>query len=185
MKRKAILLSACLAIAVAGSAGSLLAQQRGGGGPGWGMGHGWGMGPGMMGRDWMPGPGGRMGMGMGMGCPMMGFGDDGDTATFADGRIAFLKAELKITDAQKEVWGGYAEALKNNLATMTAMHQTMLTSFDAKTPVERLDARVSAMETRLGALKEMKPPLEKLYTALGDDQRKRADDLLTEMGCMM
>ena len=66
------------------------------------------MGPGMMGRDSPMGPGGMMGM-MG-GCPMIG--TDGQASTFIDGRIAFLKAELAITDAQKSVWDAYADATK-------------------------------------------------------------------------
>lgn len=41
-------------------------------------------------------------------CPMMG----ADTATHAEGRIAFLKAELAITDAQKVAWDGYAAGLR-------------------------------------------------------------------------
>jgi hypothetical protein len=48
------------------------------------------MGPGMMGP-------GMMGMMRMMGdCPMMGMMMGADTATFAEGRIAFLKAELAI-----------------------------------------------------------------------------------------
>ena len=55
----------------------------------------------------MPGPmAGRGMVGMGMmrmmaECPMM---MGGDMASHAEGRIAFLKAELAITDAQKAVW---------------------------------------------------------------------------------
>jgi len=54
----------------------------------------------MMGGEW---GNGRRGM-MGGGCPMIAFGDDGETTTFIDGRLAFLKAELKIIDAQKAAW---------------------------------------------------------------------------------
>jgi hypothetical protein len=38
------------------------------------------------------------------------------------------------------------------------------------------------MESRLTALKNIKPTLEKLYSALSDEQ---TDELLTGMGCMM
>jgi len=41
------------------------------------------------------------------------------------------------------------------------------------------------MESRLQALKEVKPALSALYAALSDDQKKTADDLLTGMGRMM
>ena len=171
MKRSAILVTSMLILTASAGASGLVAQQRGG--PGWER-----MGPDMMGQGW-----GR-GM-MGMGCPMMAPGGDGEAATFADGRIAFLKAELKITDAQKEVWESYAQSLKNNLETMKGMHQTMLAALEAKNPVKRLDVHIAAMETRLAALKQMQPALSKLHAALDEGQRRIADEVLTGMGCMM
>lgn len=168
MKRNSILLSSILAMGLVAGAAPGLAQQRG-----WGM-----MGPGMMDRDWQMGPGGMMG-----GCPMMG--TNGQASTFIDGRIAFLKAELAITDAQKGAWDAYADATKRNLQSMQGMWQTMKTVFDAKTPVERLDAQLAAMESRIKALKEVKPAVAKLYEALSAEQKKNADEILTSMGCMM
>jgi hypothetical protein len=180
--RLTFVLAALLALLIAAPTG-LLAQR--GDGPGWGMGYGMRGGPGggrgMMGGEWGMGQRG----GMGFGCPMVMFGDDGKTETFVDGRIAFLKAELKITDAQEAVWKGYADALKNNMQTMKSMHQLMQTTSEADSLVERLDGRVAAMETRLNALKEMRPAMIKLYEALDESQRTNAEELLTVMGCMM
>jgi hypothetical protein len=68
---------------------------------------------------------------------------------------------------------------------MQGMWQVMRTAFEANTPVERLDAQIAAMETRLDALKQVKPVLGNLYSALSADQKKKADELLTGMGCMM
>jgi hypothetical protein len=79
-------------------------------------------------------------------------------------------------------WDTYAAALKKYLAGMQAMRQTMKTGMAAKTPVERLDAHVAALETRLAALKEVKPALSNLYTTLSDDQKKKAEK---SIGCMM
>jgi hypothetical protein len=120
-----------------------------------------------------------MGM-MASGCPMMGGGP-----MYPEGRSAFLKAELAITDAQAKVWDAYAEALKKNMQSMQGMRQTMMAARSGKTPVERLDAHATAMEGRLQALKDIKPALAALYDALSDDQKKKADQLLTGMGCMM
>jgi hypothetical protein len=128
---------------------------------------------------------GRMGM-MGGGCPMMGMMmGGGKMPMYREGRIAFLKAELAITDAQAKVWEAYAEALKTNMQSMQDMRKTMMTAKTGKTPVERLDAHVAAMEGRLQALKDIKPALAALYDALSEDQRKKANQLLTGMGCMM
>ena len=67
---------------------------------------------------------------------------------------------------------------------MQGMWQTMKTVFEAKTPADRLDAQIAAMDSRLAALKEIKPALAKLYAALSDEQKKKADEVLTGMGCM-
>lgn len=160
-----------LMVAVVGSLAAATpsqAQQ-----PGWGM-RDMPMGPGMMGMMRMMGD-----------CPMMGMMMGADTSTFAEGRIAFLRAELAITDAQKAAWETYAAALKKNLQGMQAMHQTMVKVREAKTPVERLDAHIAAMDGRVASLKEVKPALAALYAALSDEQKKKADQILTGMGCMM
>ena len=124
---------------------------------------------------------GRGMMGMMGNCPMMG----GSNPAYAEGRIAFLKAELSITDQQKDAWDAYAAAIKKNLAGMQSMRETMMKVMQAKSPVERLDAHIAAMESRVVALKGLKPPLADLYAALSDEQKKKADALLTGMGCMM
>ncbi|MBU2582276.1 MAG: Spy/CpxP family protein refolding chaperone [Alphaproteobacteria bacterium] len=153
--------------------------------PGGGM-----MGKGMM-KDGQMGPGmmgpGKMGKGMmGGNCPMMGMmaGSD-DQETHASGRIAFIKAELGITEEQQKVFDAYAAALKKNLDGMHAMRATMMSSMQSGTPVERLEAHVKAMEGRLASLKEVKPAVAGLYDALDEAQKKKADKILTGMGCMM
>lgn len=135
--------------------------------------------PGMGMRDM---PMGRRMMGD---CPMTGMMMGADASTFAEGRIAFLKAELAIGDAQQVAWEAYAAALKKNLQGMQAMRQTMMNVTEAKTPVERLDAHVAGMDGRLASLKEVKPALAALYVALSEEQKKKADQILTGMGCMM
>ncbi|MCC7482149.1 MAG: Spy/CpxP family protein refolding chaperone [Hyphomicrobiales bacterium] len=48
---------------------------------------------------------------MGMGC--MDMGGMGMTE-HVEGRIAFLRAELQITDAQAKLWEAFADALRDN-----------------------------------------------------------------------
>ena len=86
---------------------------------------------------------------------------------------------------RRRVWEAYAAALKKNLQAMQAMRQTMMKVMEAKTPTERLDAHIAAMDGRLASLKEVKPALAALYAALSDEQKKKADQILTGMGCMM
>ena len=76
----------------------------------------------------MMGAGGSM-MGAG-GMPMMGAGGwqrmmaaggmemMSAMAGYVEGRLAFLKTELKITDAQLPLWNKFADALRDNAKTM-------------------------------------------------------------------
>lgn len=142
---------------------------------------------GMMGDMMRGGTMGNMLQGGGMmemmqGCPMMG---GGDTATHVHGRVAFLKAELAVTDVQQGVWDAYAAVLAKNLEGMQSAHKAMMKMMQTKSSVERLDTHIAVMESRIGSLKEMKPALADLYAALSDEQKKTADQLLTGMGCMM
>lgn len=154
--------------------------MMGGGMMGGGMMGGGMMGGGMMGRGGMMGGCGMMGGGM------MGYGSGANYNSYVDGRIAFLKAELKITDAQSDAWNGYADALRANSQVMASMHKQM---FDAsqqndRSAVKLMDLHVSAMKSRLAALETLKPATEALYKTLSKEQRGKADDLLPFMGCM-
>jgi hypothetical protein len=99
-------------------------------------------------------------------------------------RIAFLKAELAITDGQKAPFDAYAAVLKDNLQNMRDMRQSMMGTMSAKTPVEHLDAHLAMMQGRVASLSDVKPKLEALYTALNATQKTKANKLLTGMGCM-
>src|SRR5208337_3587477 len=70
-----------------------------------------------------PGMGAMMGGGVGRMMQMMGGGMMGGGTRMApfshiEGRIAFLKAELAVTDAQSPQWGTFADALRERAKTM-------------------------------------------------------------------
>ena len=115
-------------------------------------------------------------------CPML---EGADMPSFIEGRIAFLKAELAITDAQKDLWVAYAAALRTNFQSMHAMRRTMKTPMSDMTTVEQLHAQLTVLDARVQALTDVKPSLTALYAALSADQKTKADQLLTPMGCMM
>jgi LTXXQ motif family protein len=50
--------------------------------------------------------------------------------------------------------------------------------------MQRLNARIKAMESKVESLKALKPVTEGLYDVLGDEQKKKADQLLGG-GCGM
>ncbi len=186
-----LLLLACATPAFAGESSSPTPNGWSGGmmGQGWGAGMmGTGYGQGRGGPGWMMGQGWGSGM-MGAGCGMMGYrnGDSGaDYDSHVDGRVAFLKAELKITDAQSKVWDDYASAMRTNSQVMINMHKRMYEAFRQNngSVVRVLDLQIDGMKSHLASLERLKPATEALYKALSDDQRKKADEILPVMGCM-
>jgi hypothetical protein len=135
---------------------------------------GYAMGQGMMGSGNM----GMMGQ-MGMGPAMMA-----DFGPMVEGRLAYMKAELAITDAQTATWDSYASAAKARATTMHGVRTAMLEAMQSGSAIERLDAHTKAMESMVESLKALRPATEALYKALSDDQKKKAD-LLLGVGCCM
>jgi hypothetical protein len=138
-------------------------------------------------------PGGPMGGAGGM--PMMGMmrmmmGQDGVggmsmMAGHVEGRLAFLKTELKITDAQLPFWNGVADAIRANAKTMGGMAEGMMGGMQTGTLPEKLAAREKIMTAHLDALRKFKVAVDPLYAALSDEQKKTADELLIgPMGMM-
>jgi hypothetical protein len=116
------------------------------------------------------------GMGMGMG---------GMPFEHVEGRIAFLKAELKITDAQAPQWNAFAETLRSNAMSHRAAHQRMTTDAAPATWPERIAFQQKMLATRLDSLKDMEAAVKPLYATLSDEQRKLADQLMSgPMGMM-
>ena len=172
---KVIASAALLTMAMIGtaSAQNQLAQQ-GGTNPGGMMGNGLGpgmMGPGMMGNDGGPG--------------MMRWGASGSAMCSAmaghiDGRLAYVKAELKITDAQEPLWNSYATAARDSANTMLARCMTMMSRHGGSTASlpDRLDQNEQLMAAQLDALRATNKALKPLYAALSESQKQTADQLL-------
>jgi hypothetical protein len=128
----------------------------------------------MMGQGKMEqGMGGMMGQGMEK-MPMMGMMH----GPMLEGRLAYVKAELGITEAQAAAWKEYEEAVRANAESMQDMHQTMMQAMRAGSAVEKLEKHAAAMEARAKALEALKEPTTKLYEALSPEQKQKADRLL-------
>jgi hypothetical protein len=181
---------ALLAIAATGSAnaqdnsqqngqpdsGSMMNQQPGSGSM---MGQGMmGGGQSMMGRHGMMG-----GMGMGGGPAAM----CGRMTSHVEGRIAFLKAELKITPEQEALWNDYANAVRDNAKAMGSRCTALMGDSGAsqKSLPDRLDAQEQFVAARLDALRATNKALKPLYQALSDEQKKLADQLIRSSTGMM
>lgn len=111
---------------------------------------------------------------MGMMQTMMGQCKAGHT----EGRIAFLKTELKITDAQLPLWNAVAEAMRGTAKDMAGMPNCMSMMQSSGTLPEKLAAREKAMTAHLESFRKLKAAVEPLYAALSDEQKKTADQLM-------
>ena len=60
----------------------------------------------------------------------------------------------------------------------------MMKAKESGSALQRLDARIKAMESKVEGLKALKPVTEGLYAVLSDEQKKKADQLLGG-GCGM
>jgi hypothetical protein len=102
-----------------------------------------------------------------------------------EGRIAFLKTELKITDAQSQPWSAFADALRENAKAMTTMHGRMMSDGATASAPDMAQQEVKMLSMRLEGLKAIAGAETTLYTVLSDEQKKTADELLsTPMGSM-
>jgi hypothetical protein len=157
-----------------------------------------------MGQGMMGGPQGMMG-GTGMmggNMPMMNMmrmmgqsvaetGCDGmsgmATIDRVEGRIAFLRTELKITDAQTVAWNAFADALRANAKSLGEVRASMIPQAGAaqQSLTDRLALQERWLAARLEGTRAIKSALTNLVGTLSDDQKKTADELLApHMGMM-
>ncbi len=134
-----------------------------------------GMGPGgmgMMGQGGM-GSGGMMGQGPMMGGPMMGMMAGSERI---EGRLAFLKTELKITDAQEKIWSDFADAVRQAAAKVQQTHMGMMRSMSGAaggmTLPQLLDQHEASLAARLEATRAVKAAFGPLYAALDEQQKQ-------------
>ena len=147
--------------------------------------------PGMAGQPIMMG-GSPMTNMMGM-MQMMGGGDAPGMGMIdhVEGRIAFLRTELKITDAQAGVWNAFAATLRANAQNLGTARGAMMGQMGAGQPqvqtlAQRLNTQERWLTARLDGTRAIKTAFIKLSDALSQDQKRTADELLApHMGMAM
>jgi LTXXQ motif family protein len=143
-----------------------------------------GTGGGMMGRNGeMMDQGGQGMMGGGMMGPGMMMGQE-DLKAMVEGRLAYVKTALTITEEQATAWKAYEDAARADVQNMQTVHQAMMTAMQSGSAIDRMQTHITMMQARLDALKALEPAAETLYKALTPEQKKKADTLLG-MGGMM
>ena len=96
-----------------------------------------------------------------------------------EGRIAYLKAELKINDGQTTLWNAFADTLRTNAAAMKNMHEQMNKRDTSSTLPERLAMQQKMMSARLAALKTTEATATPLYAVLSVDQKTLIDQMMS------
>jgi hypothetical protein len=142
---------------------------------------------GMMGGN-MPMMGMMRQSGGGMG-GMSGMGGMGgiEAIDHIEGRIAFLHAELKITDAQATAWNAFADALRANAKALSQLRATMMPQAGSTPPslIDRLTRQEKWLAARLEGTRAIRSALVNLVGTFSDEQHKAADELLApHMGMM-
>ncbi|MDX0524809.1 Spy/CpxP family protein refolding chaperone [Sinorhizobium medicae] len=122
------------------------------------------------------GPGRMRPPGMGLMAEMM-------APEHIEGRIAFLKTELKISPEQEASWNAFADILRANAGGMQEGMMQMPDAMGtpggaAATPLQRLERRESNLNSRLEGVRKLKAAVAPLYQSLGTEQKQMADKLL-------
>lgn len=102
----------------------------------------------------------------------------------SEARLAAVKAELNITNAQLPLWNAFVAAATSSAAVM---HQGMMQGAGpgagpgmmTSGPLPaRLERHETMMTAHLGALRNVRAAVSPLYDALTPDQKAKADRLL-------
>lgn len=182
-----------------GGQGGMMGGMNHGGGMG-----GMGMGGGMSGMDRGGGMGGGMMGGMGGMSGMSHGGDQGaggkadgmshsgggmmkhmicGFADHLDGRLAYLKAELKLTDSQTGAWNAFADAWRAAAQNAKKKCDAADMRMDHSKPavLHKLSMMENHMADHLEIVRAQKAAIEPLFTALSEEQKKIASETLTGM----
>jgi LTXXQ motif family protein len=129
-------------------------------------------------------PGMMQGGGMSMGHE--GMGHEGmmmmcRMAEHVEGRLAYLKTELKITEAQMPQWNAFADTFRvtgqkmGQHCAMAKEHGGAMMSADLP---ERLNMMEQHMTLHLDSLRAIKAAVQPLYSVLSDEQKKTANEIM-------
>ena len=100
-----------------------------------------------------------------------------DLTERVEGRIAFLKAELAITDKQADKWNVFADALRVYSAALKSAHPAEMATM-VPDLVARLDQSEKQLSAELDGVRGLKAALAPLMDVLADDQKANAAELL-------
>ena len=95
-----------------------------------------------------------------------------------DGRIAFLKAELKITPAQEVQWQNVAVAMRDNAKALDQVIMTARQNRGTMDAVQRLETRGQFAKLRADNDGRLLAAFKPLYASLSPEQQHMANELI-------
>ena len=102
-----------------------------------------------------------------------------DPGRHIEGRIAYLKTELKITDAQAPLFDAVANVMRENAKAMgDAARSLRGDPNQPRTALTRLEARAKFAQLRADDEGKMLAAFRPLYQAMSPEQQKAADEML-------
>jgi hypothetical protein len=100
-----------------------------------------------------------------------------------DGRIAFLKAELKITPAQEAQWQQFAAAMRQNAQSLDqAIATARQHRGTASNAVERMEMRAEFAKVRADNAVRLASAFRPVYASLSPEQQQTANALMRHEG---
>jgi hypothetical protein len=106
-----------------------------------------------------------------------------DPGRHIEGRIAYLKTELKITDAQAPLFDAVANVMRDNAKAMgDAARSLRGDPNQPRTALTRLEARAKFAQLHADGEAKMLAAFRPLYQAMGPDQQKSADEMFGHHG---
>ena len=125
----------------------------------------------------LPGPAGRM-TGSDAPPPAVSQGQSADPLDHIEGRIAFMRAELLVTDAQAPAWDQFAQSLRVGRLHVIEAREALSASGGQPDPMSRLTAYEKNMSARLDALRTTRESFDRLNAVLDDTQKQVASELV-------
>jgi periplasmic protein CpxP/Spy len=92
-------------------------------------------------------------------------------------RINELRAKLKITPAQEDLWNKLTQVMRDNAKTMDSLNQVRHEKANSMTAVEDLKSYSEVAQAHADELKKFIPVFEELYASMSEEQKKDADML--------
>ncbi|MCT8974673.1 Spy/CpxP family protein refolding chaperone [Microbaculum marinisediminis] len=132
--------------------------------------------------EWAEGPMmGRHGT-VGMSGPMMGLGVD-MMLERVDGRLAYLKTELKITDDQESAWDEFSATIRSTAERHNDTMRSMMEEYSSgeflrESLPDRLALQETHLEARLEQVRAVHSSADKLFAVLTDEQKEIADEIV-------